>query len=204
VLIKSVTTLDVLSGGRAYCGVGAAWFEAEAKGLGIPFPSSRDRFAILEDTVRLARASWSDGGKPFKGTTVSAGGPWQVPAPISRPRPRIMIAGRGKDRTMGLVVRYADAWNVIASPGEGPDFLRRLRERCEVVKRDPAEIETTVLDPEDWRADEDKSYRWSPEWELARLRRWRDIGFDHVIVNMPDAHDPAKLRAYGEVITALG
>lgn len=204
VLIKAVTTLDVLSGGRAYFGVGAGWYEDEAKGLGMPFPARRDRFAILEDTVRLARSAWSDGSKPFRGKTLSADSPHQVPAPLTRPRPPIMIAGRGKDRTLGLVARYADAWNVIASPAEGPDFLARLRERCAAVGRDPSEIETTVLDPEDWRLDEDRSYRWSPEWELARLRRWRDIGFDHVILNTTDAHDAQKLRLYGQVIVALG
>lgn len=204
VLIKAVTTLDVLSGGRAYFGVGAGWFEAEARGLGIPFPEKRERFAMLEDTVRLARHSWSDGGTMFVGRSVRAASPHQVPRPLSRPRPPILLAGRGKDRTLGLVARYADAWNVIASPDEGPDFLARLRERCAAAGREPSEIETTVLDPEDWRRDEDKDYRWSPEWELARLRRWREIGFDHVIVNMTDAHDPAKLRTFGEVITALG
>jgi len=204
VLIKSATTLDVLSNGRAYLGVGAGWYEAEATGLGIPFPERRARFALLEDTVRLARASWSDGSKAFDGKTLHADAPHQVPAPISRPRVPILIAGRGADRTLGLVARYADAWNIIAVPSEGADFLARLRERCAAVGRDPAEIETTVLDPEDWRLDEDKSYRWSPEWEFARLRRWRELGYDHVIVNMLDAHDPAKLRAFGEIITALG
>ena len=190
VLIKAATTLDVLSGGRAYLGVGAAWFEREAAALGIPFPARRERFAMLADTVRLAKAQWKAG--------------IQQPAPLQRPRMPILVAGRGPDRTLGIVARHADAWNVIASPAEGPKFLAALRERCAKVGRDPSEIETTVLDPEDWRHDEDPAYRWTPEWELARLRTWRDIGFDHVIVNMPDAHDPAKLRAYGEVITALG
>jgi F420-dependent oxidoreductase-like protein len=204
VLIKAVTTLDVLSRGRAYFGVGAAWFEAEAKGLGIPFPEPRQRFAVLEDIVRLARHSWSDGDAMFVGRTLRAGSPYQIPRPVTRPRPPILIAGRGRERTLGLVARYADAWNIIASPREGPEFLARLRERCAAVGRDASEIETTVLDPEDWRLDEDKDYRWSPEWELARLRRWRDIGFDHVIVNMTDAHDPAKLRLFGQIIAALG
>lgn len=204
VLIKSATTLDVLSGGRAYLGVGAAWFEKEAVALGIPFPARRDRFRLLEDTVRLARASWTDGGVPFRGRMVDAPAPIQRPLPLTRPHPAILIAGRGPDRTLGLVARYADAWNVMAFPSEGPKFLAALRERCRAVGRDPREIETTVLDADDWRRDEDPEYAWSAEWELARLRRWRDIGFDHVIVNMPDAHDPAKLRAYGEVIAALG
>jgi alkanesulfonate monooxygenase SsuD/methylene tetrahydromethanopterin reductase-like flavin-dependent oxidoreductase (luciferase family) len=203
VLIKAVTTLDVLSGGRAYLGVGAAWFEREAIALGMPFPPRRERFARLEDTVRLARDCWEDGARPFEGRTLVAEHPVQSPAPLSRPRPPIMVAGRGPKRTLGIVARYADAWNVIAAPSEGPRFLSALRDRCASVGREPSEIETTVLDPDDWRHEEDPSYRWSPEWELARLRTWRDIGFDHVIVNLPDAHDPAKLKAYGEVITAF-
>lgn len=203
VLIKAVTTLDVLSGGRAYLGVGAAWFEAEAKGLGIPFPPKRDRFNALEDVVRLARASWTDGNVPFAGRTLRAERPIQNPAPLSRPRPPILIAGRGPKRTLGLVARYADAWNIMATPAEAPGFLEALRRRCDEVGRDHREIETTILDPEDWRLDEDPSYRWSPQWELARLRRWRDIGFDHAILNFSDAHDPSKLRALGEVVAAV-
>lgn len=204
VLIKAATTLDVLSRGRAYLGVGAAWFEAEAKGLGIPFPPKKERFAALEDVVRLARASWSDGGRtPFEGKTLRAERPLQNPAPLSRPHPPILIAGRGPKRTLDLVARYADAWNIIALPSEGARFLEALRRRCDEVGRDAAEIETTVLDPEDWRLEEDAGYRWSPDWELARLRRWREIGFDHVIVNYADAHDPAKLRALGQVVAAI-
>jgi F420-dependent oxidoreductase-like protein len=203
VLIKAVTTLDVLSGGRAYLGVGAAWFEAEARGLGIPFPPKKERFAALEDVVRLARSSWSDGEVPFAGKTLRAERPLQNPAPLSRPRPPILIAGRGPKRTLDLVARYADAWNIIASPHEGPKFLEALKRRCDEIGRDVNEIETTVLDAEDWRLDEDAGYRWSPDWELARLRRWRDIGFDHAIVNYSDAHDPAKLRALGAVVAAL-
>ena len=204
VLIKAATTLDVLSGGRAYFGVGAAWFEKEAHGLGLPFPPRPERFRALEDTVRLARHSWSGAAAPFEGRTLTAARPIQIPQPLSRPRPPILIAGRGPKRTLGLVARYADAWNIIALPNEGPRFLAALRERCAQVGRDPAEIETTVLDADDWRRDEDPGYTWSAEWELQRLRTWRDIGFDHVIVNMPDAHDPAKLRLFGQIISALG
>jgi F420-dependent oxidoreductase-like protein len=203
VLIKAATTLDVLSGGRAYLGVGAAWFEAEAKGLGIPFPPKRDRFKTLEDVVRLAKASWTDGSAPFAGKTLRAERPIQNPAPLSRPHPPILIAGRGPKRTLGLVARYADAWNIMAAPAEAPAFLDALRRRCDEIGRDVKEIETTILDPEDWRLDQDPNYRWSPEWELARIRGWRDIGFDHVILNFSDAHDPRKLRALGEVVAAV-
>ena len=86
---------------------------------------------------------------------------------------------------------------------KAPAFLEALRRRCDDVGRDASEIETTILDPEDWRLDEDPGYRWSPEWELARIRQWRDIGFDHVILNFSDAHDVAKLRALGEVVAAV-
>lgn len=203
VAIKAAATLDVLSGGRAYFGIGAAWFEKEALALGIPFPPRRERFAVLEDLARLARQTWAGDAKPFVGKTLSAAAPVQNPLPLSRPRPPILIAGRGPKRTLGLVARYADAWNVIASPAEGPRFLAALRERCAAIGRDPGEIETTVLDPEDWRREEDPNYTWSEEWELARLRQWRSIGFDHVIINLQDAHDPDKLRRYGGVITQL-
>jgi F420-dependent oxidoreductase-like protein len=203
VAIKAATTLDVLSGGRAYFGIGAAWFEKEAIALGIPFPPRRERFAALEDLARLARQTWAADPAPFVGKTFTAMAPTQNPLPLSRPRPPILIAGRGPKRTLGLVARYADAWNVIASPAEGPAFLAALHESCAAIGRDVDEIETTVLDPDDWRRQKDPEYAWSEAWELARLREWRSIGFDHVIVNLPDAHDPAKLRRYGEVIAQL-
>ena len=204
VVIKAATTLDVLSGGRAYLGVGAGWYEREAKALGLPFPPRRDRFHALEDVVRLARAAWSDDRSAFQGRTLRADDPVQSPAPLSRPHPPILIAGRGTTRTIDLVARYADAWNVIAAPHEGAAFLEALRRRCRDVGRDVDQIELTVLDPVDWRRDEDPAYDWSPAWELARLRRWRDIGFTHVIVNLPNAHELDAVRAYAGVIAALG
>jgi F420-dependent oxidoreductase-like protein len=203
VLIKAATTLDVLAGGRTYFGIGAAWFEHEARALGLPFPARPERYRVLEDVLRLARKMWAGDSAAFNGKTFSAAEPVCEPMPISQPRPRIMVGGRGPRKTLGLVARYADAWNVIASPAEGAARLQALRDRCAEVGRDPSEIETTVLDPDDWRREEDPGYSWSPDWELARLRRWKEIGFDHVIVNMSDAHDPAKLRAFGEVIAAV-
>jgi len=203
VLVKAATTLDVLAGGRTYFGIGAAWFEREARALGLPFPARPERYRVLEDVLRLARHMWSADTSPFEGRTVTAAEPISEPRPLSSPRPRILVGGRGPRKTLGLVARYADAWNVIATPAEGAARLQALRDRCAEVGRDPTGIETTVLDPEDWRLDEDKDYRWSPEWELARLRKWKEIGFDHVIVNMPDAHEPAKLQAFGEVIAAV-
>lgn len=203
VLVKAATTLDVLAGGRTYFGIGAAWFEREARALGLPFPDRRERYRVLEDVLRLARQMWSSDTSPFEGRTVTASEPVSEPRPLSTPRPKILVGGRGPRKTLGLVARYADAWNVIAKPAEGVARLQALRDMCLEVGRDPSEIETTVLDAEDWRLDEDPGYRWTPEYELGRLRTWKEIGFDHVIVNMADAHDPAKLRAFGEVIAEV-
>ncbi len=202
VLIKAATTVDVLSGGRTYFGVGAAWFKREADALGIAFPELRDRYALLEDTLRFARQTWSGDTAPFEGKRVHAGYPLSNPRPLSSPRPKILVGGDGPKRTLPLVAKYADAWNVIASPA-GIDAPRdRLRAECERLGRSFDEIEVTALDPEDLRSEEIPGYRWTPRWETERLGKWRDRGVDHVIVNI-DA-DPANLRRFGkEVIRPL-
>jgi F420-dependent oxidoreductase-like protein len=202
VLIKAATTVDVLSGGRTYFGVGAAWFKAEADALGIAFPELRDRYALLEDTLRLARQTWSSDTTRFDGKCVHAGYPLSNPLPLSSPRPKIMVGGDGPKKTLPLVAKYADAWNVITSPS-GIDKPRdQLRALCEKVGRSFDEIEVTALDPEDMRGEEVAGYTWTPRWEVERLREWRQRGVDHVILNI-DA-DPANLRRFGtEVIRPL-
>ena len=204
VLIKAATTVDVLSGGRTYFGVGAAWFEREAVSLGIPFPPRDDRYALLEDTLRLARRTWRGDTTAFAGKRVTAAYPLSNPLPLSRPRPVILVGGTGPQRTLRLVARYADAWNVITSPDRVAAHRARLAERCAAIGRDIREIEMTALDAEDLRAEEIAGYSWTPAFERARLRSWRDNGIGHVIVNMSDAHDVSKLRTYGrEVIAQL-
>jgi alkanesulfonate monooxygenase SsuD/methylene tetrahydromethanopterin reductase-like flavin-dependent oxidoreductase (luciferase family) len=202
VLIKAATTVDVLSGGRTYFGVGAAWFKREADALGIAFPELRERYALLEDTLRLARQTWSGDTAPFEGRCVRAAYPLSNPLPLSSPRPKILVGGDGPKRTLPLVARYADAWNVITSP-QGIDVHRdRLRGEFERIGRSFDELEVTALDPEDLRSEEIPGYTWSPRWEVARLGQWRDRSVDHVIVNI-DA-DPANLRRFGsEVIPAV-
>ena len=204
VLIKAATTVDVLSGGRTYFGVGAAWFEREAVSLGTPFPSRDDRYALLEDTLRLARRTWRGDTTAFAGKRVTAAYPLSNPLPLSRPRPAILVGGAGPRRTLRLVARYADAWNLITSPERVAAHRARLAERCAAIGRDVGEIEITALDAEDLRAEEIAGYSWTPAFERARLRSWRDSGVEHVIVNMSDAHDVSKLRTYGrEVIAQL-
>ena len=205
VLIKAATTVDVLSGGRTYFGVGAAWFEREAISLGIPFPTRGERYALLEDTLRLARQTWADDRSPFAGERVRAAYPLSNPMPLSRPRPAILVGGAGPERTLRLVAKYADAWNVITDPASVGVHRARLRERCAEVGRAAEEIEITALDAEDLRAEEIPGYRWSAAFERARLEAWREAGVEHVIVNMSDAHDLRKLGTFGrEVIAPLG
>ena len=147
--LKATTTLDVLSGGRAWFGIGAAWNVEEARSLGIPFPELPDRFRLLEDTLRMAvarhgRATGHDGGS-FQGKVVRAGRLLNSPQILSRPRVPIMVGGGGERTTLRLVARYADACNVFGAP----DMLRHkfevLREHCEDVGRDYDAIEKTNL-----------------------------------------------------------
>jgi F420-dependent oxidoreductase-like protein len=203
VLIKAATTVDVLSGGRTYFGIGAAWFKGEADALGIPFPERPERYALLEDTLRLARQTWAGDTAPFTGSRVRAAYPLSNPLPLSRPRPTILVGGAGPTKTLPLVARYADAWNVITSPARIDVHRDRLRVACERAGRPFSEIEITALDPEDLRREQDPAYRWTPGWEIDRLHAWRARGIEHVVLNI-DPHDVAKLRAFGrEVIAAV-
>ncbi|TMC68752.1 MAG: TIGR03560 family F420-dependent LLM class oxidoreductase [Chloroflexi bacterium] len=198
VLIKAATTVDVLAGGRTYFGVGAAWFKGEADALGIAFPDLGDRYAWLEDTLRLSRQTWSGDTSPFEGKRVRAAYPLSNPLPLSSPRPKILVGGDGPKRTLPLVAKYADAWNVITSPSRIDEHRDRLRAACDRIGRSFDEIEVTALDPEDLRGEEIAGYRWTPAFERDRLAKWRDRGVDHVIVNI-DA-DPANLRRFGEEV----
>jgi len=202
VLIKAATTVDVLAGGRTYFGVGAAWFKGEADALGIAFPDLRERYALLEDTLRFARQTWSGDTTRFDGKRVHAAYPLSNPRPVSSPRPKILVGGDGPKRTLPLVAKYADAWNVITSPSRIDVHRDRLRAECERIGRSSGEIEVTALDPEDLRSEEIAGYKWTPRWEVERLDQWRERQVDHVIVNINA--DPANLRRFGhEVIQAV-
>jgi F420-dependent oxidoreductase-like protein len=145
VLAKTVTTLDVLSGGRAWLGIGSGHYEEETRGLGIPFPAQRERFEMLEETVKIALRMWSGergDERPFEGKHYRLERPFNLPQSISRPHPPIMIAGGGERKTLRLVARYADACSLRPSP-EIPRKLEVLRRHCEEEGRDYEEIEKT-------------------------------------------------------------
>jgi F420-dependent oxidoreductase-like protein len=112
-LVKTVTTLDVLSGGRACLGIGSGWFEREAKGLGIPFPPLKERFERLEETLQIAKHMWSGNVKPFEGKYYHLAEPINSPQPLSKPHPPIMIGGSGEKKTLRLVAKYGDACNFV-------------------------------------------------------------------------------------------
>lgn len=142
-LAKAVTTLDVLSGGRAMLGIGAAWNEDEARGLGLFFPSTAERFERLEEALQICRQMWSDDDAPFEGKHYRLARTLNSPQPLSRPHPPILIGGAGERKTLRLVARYADACNIFDSP-ELEHKLAVLREHCTREGRDYAEVEKTA------------------------------------------------------------
>jgi F420-dependent oxidoreductase-like protein len=146
-LVKAVTTLDVLSGGRAWLGIGAGWYEREALGLGLPFPPLKERFERLEEALQIAQRMWSDDLSPFRGKHYHLAEPLNHPQALSRPHPPILIGGTGETKTLRLVAQYADACNFFASigPAEIGRKLDILKRHCDAVGRDYAAIERTVL-----------------------------------------------------------
>ncbi|HEV2108625.1 MAG TPA: LLM class F420-dependent oxidoreductase [Thermomicrobiales bacterium] len=146
VLIKAVTTLDVLSSGRAYLGIGAGWFEREHVGLGIPFPPLKDRFEQLEETLQIAQQMWSGTVGPYQGKHYQLAETLCRPMPLSRPHPPILIGGSGERKTLRFVARYGDACNI---RGEDPAVVQHkldvLRGHCEAESRSYDEIQKTTL-----------------------------------------------------------
>ncbi|MEU9025790.1 LLM class F420-dependent oxidoreductase [Actinomadura sp. NPDC048394] len=144
ILVKTVTTLDVLSGGRAWLGIGAAWNEEESRGLGVRFPPTAERFERLEETLRIAHQMWEGDESAFEGEHYRLERPLNSPPALRRPHPRILIGGTGEKKTLRFVAKYADACNIFDGE-ELPRKLEVLREHCEREGRDYAEIEKTSL-----------------------------------------------------------
>jgi F420-dependent oxidoreductase-like protein len=144
-LAKIVTTLDVLSEGRAELGIGAAWYEREHRGLGVPFPSTAERFERMEEAIQICLQMWSDNDGPYDGKHYQLEATLCRPAPVSSPRPRILIGGSGERKTLRFVAQYADACNIFGEPAEVAHKIDVLRGHCEAVGRDPNEIEVTAM-----------------------------------------------------------
>jgi F420-dependent oxidoreductase-like protein len=195
-LVKTATTVDVLSGGRLTFGIGAGWYQREALGLGLPWPERRERFARLEETVRIAHQLWADDRSAFSGQFSALAEPIIRPQPLSRPHPPIMIGGNGERRTLRLVARYADACNfLVLEPDEIRAKLEVLRAHCDELGRDVGEIEITALDEVDMRPG-----RMSASDVVARARAHADAGVQHLIVNMPEVADLRHLQLLGREV----
>ena len=196
VLMKMVNTLDVLSGGRAYFGIGAAWYEDEAKGNGIPYPSTSERFEQLEDSLKLAKALWNSDETSFAGTHFSAPAITTHPRPLSRPHPRIMLGGTGPNKTLRMVAQYADACNIgdwvgMANMQKALDDLKR---HCDVLGRDYATVEKTSL------CTVDLSTKNTAISTIRRIEELSAMGFTHVIFNMPDVYSIKPLETFAKEI----
>jgi F420-dependent oxidoreductase-like protein len=144
-LAKIVTTLDVLSGGRAELGIGAAWYEREHLGLGVPYPPTAVRFECLEETIQICQQMWSENNGPYEGQHYQLAETICSPKPLSTPRPRLLIGGTGERKTLRLVAQYADACNIFGGPEEIAPKLEVLRRHCDAVGRDPNDIEVTAM-----------------------------------------------------------
>jgi F420-dependent oxidoreductase-like protein len=174
-LAKTVTTLDVLSGGRAMLGIGAAWYEREHRALGVPFPPVAERFERLEETLQICEQMWSDDEGPYEGKHYQLAETICVPRPIQSPRPPILIGGGGEKKTLRLVAQYADACNLF---GTTPDQIRHklevLRAHCDAVGRDYDAIQKTIISRVDPSGDV------SPF--LSEMEQYAAIGIDLVEV----------------------
>jgi F420-dependent oxidoreductase-like protein len=197
-LAKAVTTLDVLSGGRAWLGIGAAWNGEEANGLGLSFPPTGERFERLEEALQICLQMWSGDDGPYAGKHYRLGRTLNSPQPVSRPHPPILIGGGGEKKTLRLVAQYARACNLFP----GPELERKLdvlRGHCETLGRDYDEIEKTVMMPLDPGADGEKA-----DALIEQLRGLSALGVSHVHGFVAGAHEITPLEILGRrVIPAV-
>ena len=193
VLIKQVTTLDVLSQGRAWLGIGAGWYERESRGLGVPFPSRAERFERLEETLKIARAVWSGGPvEPIYGKHFQLAEPINSPPPVSQPHPPIMVGGGGEHKTLRFVAKYADACNLFTryGPGELAWKLEVLRGYCEEYGRAFDTIDRTTLGQWDL-------VRKSPQAVVDELGKLHAMGFTTAIASLRSVETLKPLEILG-------
>ena len=200
-LVKQVSTLDVLSGGRSNLGIGAAWYEREAVGLGFPFPPLAERFERLEETLQIARHLWSGETAPFEGKHYQLPEPINSPQPLSQPHPPILIGGGGEKKTLRFVAQYGDACNLFAYGGldQLGHKLDVLKSHCDAVGRDYADIERTALGMVRFGPG-----GMSPPDLIGFCRGLASLGFQQYIVSIPNVHEIEPLELIGrEVIDEI-
>ncbi len=193
-LAKCVTTVDVISGGRAWLGIGAAWNEEESRGLGLPFPPTAERFERLEEALQICLQMWSGDEGPYDGKHYQLARTLNSPQSLTRPHPPILIGGGGERKTLRMVAQYAQACNLFA----GPELDRKLdvlRGHCEALGRDYDEIEKTVMFPIDP----------GPAGEncdaiLEQLRGLAALGITHAHGRVPNVSSITPLEIIGDRI----
>jgi F420-dependent oxidoreductase-like protein len=198
ILAKTVTTLDVLSGGRAWLGIGAGWNEQESRGLGVPFPPLKERFEMLEETLDICSRMWSGDETPYRGKHYQLDRPLNSPQSLSRPHPRILIGGSGEQKTLRLVAKFGDACNLWPTP-EIPHKLEVLRGHCEALGRDYDSIEKTAM----FHFDVGENGE-NVEAIIGRLHWLASMGIENVIGGVKDVSRIKPLEILGErVIPAV-
>jgi alkanesulfonate monooxygenase SsuD/methylene tetrahydromethanopterin reductase-like flavin-dependent oxidoreductase (luciferase family) len=186
----------VLSGGRAYLGIGAAWNEEESNGLGFPMPPLGVRFEMLEETLQICHRMWQGvrgSEAAFDGRHYHATRLLNSPQALSKPHPRILIGGGGEQKTLRLVAQYADACNIFGGPDQLTHKFAVLRERCAEVGRPFEEIERTNLQSVDLRSE-------TPAQIVDRFATLAEVGVQHVILNMAGVSDPGNIETFGREI----
>ena len=196
---KAATTLDVLSGGRSYFGIGAAWNEEESRGLGFPMPPLGIRFEMLEETLQIVHSMWQGergSGEAFEGRHYQAERLLNSPQVLSRPHPRIIIGGGGEQKTLRLVAKYADACNIFGGPDQLSHKFSVLRDRCSEIGRPFGEIERTNLQSVDLS-------RETPAEVVARFEILAGVGVQHVIFNVANVADPHTIDKLRDILPQL-
>jgi F420-dependent oxidoreductase-like protein len=196
-LIKAVTTLDVLSSGRAIFGIGAAWNEEEHLGLGVPYPPVKERFERLEETLQIAHQMWRGDASPYEGAHYQLAQPINSPNSIQRPRPPILIGGSGEKKTLRLVAQYGDACNLFGDVDVVAGKLAVLRQHCADLGRPYDEIEKTVTTGLQL-SDDGVEGTETLEQAVARFQGFADVGIEHIMFSLPADWDPATFARYAE------
>ena len=204
-LVKTATTLDVLSHGRAYFGVGAAWNEQEHSGLGVPFPPLKERFERLEEALQIAHRMWAGDEKPYEGKHYQLARPLNSPQSVQRPHPPILIGGTGEQKTLRMVAQYGDACNIFARLGKEAvqHKFAVLQEHCQRLGRPYAEIEKTTLDVVRLSRDGSNG-SLTPQAAIDYFGGLAELGVDQAIFSMPNVYDlePFDLLAT-EIVPAV-
>jgi F420-dependent oxidoreductase-like protein len=197
ILAKTVTTLDVLSRGRAYLGIGAAWYEREAHAFGVPFPPMAERFERLEEALQIIHQMWSEETGPYNGKHYTLAETVNNPQPITKPHPPIMIGGMGENKTFRLIAKYGDACNLFDAYGMEAiqKKLDVLKQRCEEANRDYNEIEKTTLGTVNLAPGQ-----MSASDVIEKCRALAGLGIQHAIFNMPNVSDITPLDIFAEEI----